>query len=310
MTVSERPLRPLVPALALLAAAALAPGTAGAVNASKAPVAAEHMAPSVSFGFTPFESQQRFSAKIRKDGVNAGQSTTCSPARPNLAHQVAYRGNGTYTAWVGIYDSKASGCSRKLGERVFTFAINATSGVQRPRRRLLTRNPRSATLKRHALGLIRNDGATAYDVRYGRKAFDSVAATGNGKALLSFARPGLYKVVGRAGASGHWSTFGTVTKVRAVAPFDLGAVSFIDSRGPRFGIKAAVRERTARGRVSVAIRRAGSRRWRSLGRGAIRRGAIRKAFTIANRGRYSMRFRFKGSKTTARGTAHFRFRIL
>jgi hypothetical protein len=111
-------------------------------------------------------------------------------------------------------------------------------------------------------------------------------------------------LAGRAGASGFFTPWSPQVTVKAVAPFDFDSVTFPDSRGPRYRLKATVREDSASGKVTIAWargRRGG--RFHRVGTARIRsNNTFSKVFKLRRRGVYRMRYTYRGNSTVSAGT--------
>lgn len=87
-------------------------------------------------------------------------------------------------------------------------------------------------------------------------------------------------------------------------------MTFPDSRGPSYQLRGQIRERSARGFVSIAIAPGRKGKLRPLGRARVRRnGVFVKRFTVRQPGVYRIRYRFAASPTTAKGQVVKRIRI-
>jgi hypothetical protein len=200
------------------------------------------------------------------------------------------------------------------------FAVNAGVPITPPAGPVLTREPNNPVPISHQVPIGLNPGALTHDVRYalgGVLAPDGSISGGSetafvdrttGTAAVRLDRPGTYLMVARAqgytgGAGQFFSPWSAPIQVRAFAPFDfaIGSPTLPDARGPRYKLKAVLRERTARGRVRVAIARGNRGKYRSIGKARLRRGVLKKRFTLRRTGTYRVRFTFKGSATTAPG---------
>ena len=91
--------------------------------------------------------------------------------------------------------------------------------------------------------------------------------------------------------------------VTAIAPFDLERTSFPDSRGPSYKVRGQVRERAARGKVTISIARGLKKgRFRRIGKAKINsKGRFTKRFKVRKTGRYRLRYTYKGSSLVAPG---------
>jgi len=226
-----------------------------------------------------------------------------------------YRGNGGYTVLLRYYAEADTDCNGAATERRFVYVINAGTGVTGPPTKLLTRAPNSFVTNTHQLGVALNPGAVSYEVRYALggvigpdgaisgPSSETFVNTGNGLADFRFAKPGRYVIVARA-KNGIFSTpWSGATVVNAIAPFDLERVSFPDARGPRYKLRGQVRERAARGKVTIswAKGRKGGR-FHRIGKAKINtKGRFTKRFTVHKTGVYRLRYTYKGSSLVAGG---------
>jgi hypothetical protein len=276
-----------------------------------------NMAPSVVT--TPIAAETSYRTVIvGPNGVTA-DSTGClnRSASPTNTDTPTYLGNGVYTLTVRTFNN--AGCSgERLPAQVFRYTLNAGVTVSPPGNPLLTRQPGEGTLLGWQFALKPSPGAANVTVKYGTVGFDpatggSIASVNGSNAIVTFNGPGTYSVVAQAhGASGSSTPFSAPVNVTVLAPFDLvAAPTFPDDRGPRYRLRGRVRERSATGRVTVALargRRGG--RFRTVARPRIRRnGVFSASFTIRRRGVYRLRYSYRGNATVARGSATQQIRI-
>jgi hypothetical protein len=233
-----------------------------------------------------------------------------------------YRGNGTYTV-VLRYFSQSTGCTGAVSERRFAYVVNAGSSVTAPPTRVLTRAPNSFVTNTHQLGVGLNPGAFSYEVRYALGGVvgpdgaisgpsdETFVNTANGLADFRFPNPGGYVVVARAKSGIFFTPWSAPVNVTAVAPFDLERVTFPDSRGPRYKLRGQIRERVARGKVTIAI----AKRWkkgkfRKLGSAKINsKGRFVKKFRVSGFGKYRLRYTYRGSNLVTSGRVTERITI-
>ena len=99
--------------------------------------------------------------------------------------------------------------------------------------------------------------------------------------------------------------------VNAIAPFDLERTSFPDSRGPSYKVRGQVRERVARGKVTISIARGKKKgKFRTIGKAKINsKGRFSKRFTVRRTGVYRLRYTYKGSSVVAGGRVTEQVRI-
>ena len=227
-----------------------------------------------------------------------------------------YRGNGTYTVAVRYFAASDTDCNgAATRDTRLQYVINAGIGVTAPPTKVLTRAPNSFTTNTHELGVTLNPGATLYEVRYARGGVTGAdgAITGpsaeafvnrtTGLAGFRFDRPGRYVITGRAKKGSFFSPWSAATTVDAIAPFDIERVTYPDARGPSYKIRGQVRERAARGRVSIAIakgRKGG--KFRRYGTAKINKKArFTKRFRLRRTGVYRIRYTYRGSSLVAAG---------
>lgn len=235
-----------------------------------------------------------------------------------------YRGNGAYTVVLRYFAEADNTCAgTATTERRYQYVINAGSAVTAPPAKLLTRAPNSFSTNTHQLGVTLNPGAVTYEIRYALggvtgadgaitgPSSEAFVNTGNGLADFRFQKPGRYVIVARA-KNGIFSTpWSAATVVNAIAPFDLERVSFPDSRGPRYKLRGRLRERVARGKVSIAI----AKRWkkgkfRGIGKAKLNsKGQFTKKFRVSGYGKYRLRYTYRGSSLVAPGRVTERITI-
>lgn len=234
-----------------------------------------------------------------------------------------YLGNGTYAGTLQTYTT--TGCSgTPKSTTTFSIAVNASVAINVPSpSKVLTREP-NGTYVTHSFPVAQNPGALSTQVYYalngvlgpdggltGAPERDYVDAA-TGMSTISFLKPGTYVLVARAEAftSGFFSPWSPPVIIKAYAPFDFSFTSFPDSRGPRYTVRADLREKTGRGKVKVLMARGWKGgKFRSIGKAKMRRGVIKKSFTQHRVGKYRIRYVFKGSKTVAAGTVTQKIKI-
>jgi hypothetical protein len=239
-------------------------------------------------------------------------------------NRMNYQGNGTYTVTVTTYTNTTGACSAGANTTTYQVAINAGVALGQPPATLLTRKPNDLAAIEYQVPITLNPGALGQEIRYANGGV--LAADGSisgpsqpafvdpasGAVKLRLDAPGDYVMVARAEAfSNAFTPWSAPVRFRAVAPFDFaGAPTFPDSRGPRYKLRVALREKSARGKVKIKLAR-GNRggRFRSIGKARIRGGVFKKKFTLHRLGVYRAQFIFKGSATTAAGSVKTKFRI-
>jgi hypothetical protein len=302
------------PAAALAATPTVTDDSGTAVPLSGAVI--RNMEPSVGLTFAAGEARYALSV-TGPGGAEAAFGTTCRLVSSFSTEEVAYQGNGTYTATWRTTDS--NDCDTLGPPQSASFTINASTAVAAPGPVLLTRRPDEFALLSYPFAVDVNPGADSTELKYAAGATigpdgaivgspaSGFVDTSTGIADISFSTPGRYTFVARAsdfsGAATAWSPPVVVT---VLAPFDfVGNPIFADSRGPKYRVVGTVREKSARGRIKVSIakgRKGG--RFRKLRTVKIKKDSrFSVKFTLRKKGRYRLRYRYKGNATTASGTA-------
>ena len=326
--------------LTIAAATAVMPATAGALTPTitgdagtpvpfTTPVTIRNMSPTFGVAFAAGENYN-YSATLADAGGNqAATPVSCYSSSAPGTRSVDYHGNGAYTATVTLYAPTDHSCAKAAvaAPQSFQFVIAASVAVGAPAGRVLIRDPNSYVTKTLALPVTLNPGALGYDVQYAPGAvlapdgsISGPSTTGYvdttaGTIPLSLRTPGRYLVVARArGFSTGAGTFATAWSpaavVNAVAPFDAQSLTIPDSRGPSYRIRLQLREATARGRVTIGIRRGTKGSFRSIGHATLGRNAVLgKRFSAHRTGTYTLRFVYRGSSTTAAGEIRAGVRI-
>jgi hypothetical protein len=125
--------------------------------------------------------------------------------------------------------------------------------------------------------------------------------------------PGTYYVTARAkgftGSTGQFfSPWATPAAIRAFAPFDLKSFKWTDSRGPSYRFHATIMEPSTTGSVNIAIGRGTKGKYKSFGTAKIRKHQFSKRFRLT-RGKWRIRFKYKGNATVLGGFEVRRFEI-
>jgi hypothetical protein len=227
-----------------------------------------------------------------------------------------YLGNGNYTGTLQVYTT--SGCSGTPKSTItFTIAVNASVAINVPSgSKVLTREP-GGTFKQYPIPVAQNPGALSTQIHYARNAVlgPDGGITGaserryvdaaTGVANFSFFDAGTYTLVAHAEAftSGMFSPWSAPIVIRAYAPFEFsGGVSFPDSRGPVYKLRATLRDKGGKGKVKILMARGWKGgKFRSIGKAKIRGRVIKKTFTQHRTGKYRIRYIYKGSKLIAPG---------
>ena len=284
-----------------------------------APTTIRNMSPILSLAFDPSEKRYAISI-VGPSGTVASTGRTCIGTSLYDPERINYLGNGRYTATV-ITSRSATDATCAAGQTsTFQFEIVASAAIARPTGKLLTRRPGKTSLIGYGFPVGHNPGSEFTEVSYARgvkpQADGSLpggATTGGlvpveqAKATVKFNAPGRYAIVARprvgAGA-GPWSAPVYVT---VLAPFDFaGEPVFVDESGPVYKIRGVVRERAASGRsIKVSLARgAKGGKFSKLRTVRINKRTSRFAFrlTLPRRGRYRLRYAFKGTRRVAKGT--------
>jgi len=257
------------------------------------------------------------------DGVAATTLSSCRDPRsvPTSKGFADYRGNGAYAVVVRYFTS--SDCTGTARENRFQYVVNAGTAVTAPPTRLLTRAPNSFVINTHQLGVALNPGAFSYEVRYALggvvgpdgaisgPSAESFLNTSTGLADFRFDKPGRYVIVARAKNGSFFTPWGAPVNVDAIAPFDIERVTFPDGRGPRYKLRGQVRERVARGRVTISWARGRKGgKFHRIGRAKINsKGRFTKKFRLRKTGVYRLRYTYKGSSLVAAGRVTEAIRI-
>jgi hypothetical protein len=260
---------------------------------------------------------ERYRLTVTGPGGQVASSLDCYSIA--TGDRLDFLGNGTYTGTLTTYTT--SGCSGAGKTTSFAIALNASVAINVPSpSKVLTREP-NGTFLTHSIPVALNPGSLSTQVHYAKGGVlapdGSISGAserdyvdqGTGVSTISFLEPGTYLLV--AHAEGYTSSLGTFyspwsapVKIKAYAPFDfLGQPYLSDSRGPRYKLAGQLREKTARGKIKLSLKRGGGK-FRSIGKAKIRRGGkFSKRFTVNGTGNYTLKYVFKGSGTVAGGSA-------
>lgn len=320
-------------AVAVTVAGALAPAGAGAATATvtgdtgqPVPLGGPVTIRQMEYDVIPGFSQEEAAAKkdyslvvLDPAGQVASSRVDCFPTYYGTINAHGdYRGNGVYTAVLTTYpdtENSSDACKSKGTEQRLQFTINAFTVVGPLPAGHLRRQANGFSTIPLDVPVQINPGATSTELRYALNGVigpdgaisgpseQGFVSSSTGRATVSFSAAGRYVFVARAGRGGFFSPWSAPVAVDVVSPFDLASLTFSDSRGPSYRIKAKLGEPSATGRVKIAIakgRRGG--RFHSLGSARIKgQGVVTKRFRQRRLGAYRLRFSFKGSPTTAPG---------
>lgn len=236
-----------------------------------------------------------------------------------ISDALQYRGNGTYRLAVQEYTD--INCTKPGRLLSYSWVVAAGVSIAQPQNVLPTRRPNSFVTNVQQLDFLGNKGADGYEVRYARRGAigpdggiagaSSPGIVNGNKVDLRLDRPGTYTVVARAMRGVFSSPWSAPIHVTMVAPFDLETTSFPDSRGPRYRVRGVIREKSARGKVTVSLAKGRhGKRFHRLGRAKIRKhGVFSLRFRIRKVGVYRLRYSYRGSKTVLPGRATETIRI-
>jgi hypothetical protein len=332
-------MRAAVLAIAATGATAIAPAAAQAVTATVtgddgnpvslgSPVVIRYLNPTVTVTTAPNEFYG-FTVTA-PNGAQAAPGLSCVTGTDGQ-NLVNYFGNGGYTVTITPYQPTSDGsfCSSTPAGAPTTlqFAINAGVTVDQVPATALTRKPGSAVTTVVPVHVNVDPGGISNQVLYGHDS--QIGADGSltttvgqlfpdlhsGQVGVPLSRgPGLYTIVARAEgynvAGDIFTAWGAPASIRAFAPFDLASVSFPDSHGPSYSVRARMGDAATNGRVSLAIAKGGKGgKYHSLGSVRIRHHAITKRFRLTHAGVYRLRFSYRGNSLVTAGGAIDKVRI-
>jgi hypothetical protein len=247
-------------------------------------------------------------------------ASTASPCRetefgPTWKNFVDYRGNGIYTVHVRYYAASDSDCTGPARDTTLQYAVNAGTAVTPPPGRRLTRPANSFLTNTNQIPVALNPGASTYEVRYALggvagpdgaisgPSAETFVDTTTGLADFHFDKPGRWLIVARVKSGDFFTPWSAPVSVDAVAPFDLDGVTFPDARGPSYKLRGQIRERVARGKVTISIARGRKKgKFHRIGRAKINsKGRFTKRFKVRKTGVYRLRYTYKGSSLVAAG---------
>jgi hypothetical protein len=247
-------------------------------------------------------------AKVSDTGCHSGPLTT-----PWI---VDYVGNGVYTVTVTTFSSNT--CATATGTQNLPFTITASTAITGPPAPQLTRAPGSFSTNTVKLPIDLNPGALSTDAFATLNVAPNPDGSPGGTPTQLFPDsttrtvdvplnkgPGMYFVTARAkgftGTNGQaFSPWATPAAIRAFGPFDLKSFRWTDSRGPSYRFHATIMETSATGSVNIAIGRGKKGKYKSHGTAKIRKHQFSKRFSLT-RGKWRIRFKYKGNATVAGG---------
>jgi hypothetical protein len=258
---------------------------------------------------------ERYRLAVTGPGGQAAASLDCYSIP--TGDRLDYLGNGNYTGTLQVYTT--SGCSgTPKSTMTFTIALNASVAINvASPSKVLMREPGGTSIT-HPIPVAQNPGALSTQLHYARNAVlgpdggiagaseRTYVDAATGQAKITFFQPGTYTLVAHAEAftSGFFSPWSAPVTLRVFAPFEFsGGVSFPDSRGPVYKLRATLRDKGGKGKVKILMARGWKGgKFRSIGKAKIRGRVIKKTFTQHQTGKYRIRYVYKGSKLIAPGT--------
>jgi hypothetical protein len=248
-------------------------------------------------------------------GAKVAFDASCR-STPLPAWPVDYIGNGVYTVTVTTFSS--STCATATGTQSLPFTITASTAITGPPAAQLTRAPGSFSTNTVKLPIDLNPGALSTDAFATLNVAPNLDGSPGGTPTQLFPDsatrtvdvplnkgPGTYFVTARAkgftGTNGQaFSPWATPATIRAFGPFDLKSFRWTDSRGPSYRFHATIMETSATGSVNIAIGRGKKGKYKSYGTAKIRKHQFSKRFNL-KRGKWRIRFKYKGNATVAGG---------
>ncbi len=261
------------------------------------------------------------------NGAKVASDVSCRTT-PLTGWYVDYVGNGAYTVNLTTYNAS---CTTPVATQAIPFTITASTAITAPPTAQLTRQPGSSLINTIKLPIDLNPGALATDAFVGFNVPANLDGSLPGTPTQVFPDsttrtvdvrldkgPGTYVVAAHAKgftggnnpqAFGPWAT---PVAIRAFDPFDLKAFTWTDSRNtprsPSYRFKATINATSATGSVSIAIGRGTKGKYKSYGSAKIRKHAFAKRFRLS-RGKWRIRFKYKGNATVAGGFEVRKFEI-
>jgi hypothetical protein len=260
------------------------------------------------------------------NGAKVASDLSCFSDYNTDGKFVDYVGNGVYTVTVTNYT--ASSCATPVGAaQTLPFTITASTAITAPATAQLTRPPGSPLINTVKLPIDLNPGALSTEafVELNLPPNPDGSLPGTPTQLFpdSTTRtvdvrldkgPGVYVVAAHAkGFTGGsnpqaFAPWATPAAIRAFGPFDLKSFRWTDSKGPSYRFNATIAETSTTGSVSIAIGRGTKGKYKSFGRAKIRKHAFSKRFSLS-RGKWRVRFKYKGNATVAGGFEVRKFEI-
>jgi len=234
-------------------------------------------------------------------------------------HLVSYRGNGVYTLQISLFRDRD--CKTPYSTINLQWTVGASVAVGAPAGPLATRQAGSFNTITQQLDFTPNPGAVTYEIKFAKGGVvqpdgslsspalkDGFFNRATGKVeIIGTSEPGDYVVVARGRSGDYYTAWSPPITMKLMAPFDFSTRTFPDQRGPRYSVRATLREASAAGsRVTVAVAKGKKgKKFRTLGKAKVSsKGIFKLNFTIRKRGTYRLRYSFRGNATVARGTIY------
>ena len=287
-----------------------------------APLSLRNMDVTATSGVTAADAMSWKAVALDPAGVPAESGTSfCWDTRftTDDRHLVSYRGNGTYTLQISLFNDR--NCTQAKSTVNLQWTVAASVALVAPAGALPTRQAGSFSTITQQLDFTQNPGAVTYEIKFAKGGVvqpdgslsspalkDGFLNRGTGKVeIIGASEPGTYVVVARAKSGDYTTAWSAPVTMQLIAPFDFSTRVFPDQRGPRYSVRATLREATAAGsRVTVAYAKGkNGKRFKTLGKAKVNsKGVFKLNFTIRKRGTYRLRYSFRGNATVARGTIY------
>ena len=282
-------------------------------------VQVRNMTPAVAPAFT--ESEKRYTMIVTgPDGRSAGLDAVCAATQGAGPQTIRYAGNGAYAVKLVTWATDDFSCETSSTTQNFTVVIAASVSLTGPASPVLYRDPGGAP-KDFDFSFDLNPGADAYqfawayDARFGpggaitgeyaRDDFGQRRQGGPTGRLESvvFPRAGVVSIVGAAEANGTPSPFSAPVTLKLVGPFDWSQTPGITggtSAAPVIG--GQVYEPGAVGKKVSVLLAKGPGKFKPLATRTVPSSRTISFKVKRPRGKYRLRYVFKGADLVAPGT--------
>ena len=181
-------------------------------------------------------------------------------------HLVSYRGNGVYTLQISLFRDRD--CKTPNSTINLQWTVGASVALGAPAGPLPTRQAGSFNTIMQQLDFAPNPGAVTYEIKFAKGGVvqpdgslsspalkDGFFNRATGKVeIIGATEPGEYVVVARGRSGDYYTAWSPPITMKLMAPFDFSTRTFPDQRGPRYSVRATLREASAAGsRVTVAV---------------------------------------------------------